>query len=568
MSQSASPRRSRRTVIAVLAVVAVVLIIAVVTTVFVGGFIASTAAGPTPLPPAESGDATVTADGFRLELADGVVVSGGPRVAPAGTVVHAEFVQQSIPGDFGSFATAVAPVVDITLGQGLQPTTPITLDFTFTEEQVQSLLIDRLFVLGESATEGRDVDFVESSWDSTSRTMTGTLEHLSWYTVTQVDEKAAAEQVGEWMDQQSGIRTAKPGCVDEPVQPSGSFILATPWPAAAWVCASETADTVTIELQSNSGLMWEILAEPTGEYAPLTALGVSDILGVESVNFLESYDGLEGDSVLVPGGSMQITFPKPFESARVELQIAPAALNQIAAAEFGVSMFLPARWQSGLEWWNCGAQTLDSIQSALNAQAVLGCVAAATTGTASDLLGILTAAPGLLATQVEGAARTVSDDDNEAFTVSLVAADAIRELPPGANWLFDHSTGGNYTSGDEDIASVVNGTTLGAYPFSTNQWVSCTRTPDQGTYDLGGKWSTLSTGLAVQSYAPAGLTATIQIIGDGRVLWSGSASREAPLARMSIDVSGVNQLTVTAITQDTCGGAPKGYGSLVQAFLQ
>ena len=564
MTHAHTQRRRGRGIILWAAIGAVALILGIVAiVVFIVLPSTSTA------PPSNSATAEVGEDGFRLELEGGVVITGGPDVAAAGTEVTAEIVDQDIPGDFGSFATPVAPVVDITLGDDLQPKAPLTATFTFTKEEAQSLQTDRLFALGESDTEGREVDFVEGVWDNAERTMTVTIEHLSWYTVTQVDDQSLGEQFGEWVDQQMAVRTPKPACVDEPIQPSGSYVLSTPWPNAAWVCATETDDTVTVKLQSNSGLVYEILSRPDGEYAPLAAVSPSGVLTTYVARLVEEkWNALEGDGVLLAGGNMEITYDKPFESAYIELKIEPA-LSQISSIVFGTSMLLPAGAQETLDWYGCGASSLESLAGSSVGPTILSCVAAGAKGVAGKLLSIIATGPGLVATQLEGAAKTFTGENVEGFTVSLVAADAIRELPAGASWLFEHTTEGYSTSGEEDIAELaVGGDSVASYPFSTNQWVSCTSRPVEARYALDGKWKTLSYALALQEFAPEALTATVEITGDGRVLFSGPVVRGPAGERAELDVTGVQELVVSAITDDSCTNASEGYGALVQAYLR
>lgn len=530
--------------------------------------VAVTAAGCAP-EPSTSATAEVTSDGVRLELEGGIVITGDAAVAPAGTEMRAEIIEQEIPGAFATFAEPVAPAIDITLGNNMQPQSPLSVAFTFTEEQASSLSPDQLFVLGESDAEGRDTDFVESTWDASTRTLTGTVEHLSWYTATQVDGNKLDTQAGQWINAQAGVRTQKPGCVDEAIPPSGSFVLASPWPDAVWVCARETSDTVTVELQSNSGLVYEMLSDPQGQYGDLAALSPAGVLTTLAARYADQAGFLEGDAVVLPGGSMDITYDKPFESAYIEVQIEPV-LSQISSLTFGASMLLPTKWAEGLDWYGCAADALETLAGAEVLRTITSCVAAKAGGSAGGLLSIFATGPGLVFTQIEGAVRTAQGSDNEGFTVKLVAADAVRELPEGAQWLFELSTGGTRTSGSEDIANVPDaGANVQAYPFSTNQWVSCTSEPSTSTYGLNGAWDNLSLGLAVQAAAPTDLTATVQIVGDGRVLWSGDVARQSPLPRMEVDVAGVKQLTVTAITDyRPCGSASKGWAALVQAYLK
>lgn len=140
------------------------------------------------------------------------------------------------------------------------------------------------------------------------------------------------------------------------------------------------------------------------------------------------------------------------------------------------------------------------------------------------------------------------------------------ELPAGAQWLYELSTGGTNTSGNQDTASLTTNVGTALYANSTNQWVSCKPQDAQGTYDLSGTRTQLSLGLALQTHAPQGMTAQFRIEGDGRTLWSGSITRGSELERLNLDVTGISTLTVLARTGDACSVEDKGYGALVQAY--
>lgn len=216
------------------------------------------------------------------------------------------------------------------------------------------------------------------------------------------------------------------------------------------------------------------------------------------------------------------------------------------------------------------ADGLETLVGGEALRAMVSCVAAQIGGSGGGLLGILATGPGLIFTQAEGMWRTWQGTDNEGFTVTLIAADAVKELPPGAQWLFDLTTAGDSTSGEEDNANLVTAEgSVASYPFSTNHWISCVRRPSTSAYALNGEFDILSFRPAVQAHAPAGMVASFTVLGDGQQLWTGEAERDWSLPRMEIPVTGVQELTVIASTDfDSCTGARKGWGALVQAHVQ
>lgn len=152
--------------------------------------------------------------------------------------------------------------------------------------------------------------------------------------------------------------------------------------------------------------------------------------------------------------------------------------------------------------------------------------------------------------------------------LSQVQSPSEVELPDGAQWLYELSTGGTNTSGEQDTASLRTNVGAASYANSTNQWVSCSSQDAQATYDLGRTRTQLSVGLALQTHAPQGMTAQFRIEGDGATLWSGSITRGSELERLDLDVTGISTLTILARTGDTCSDADKGYGALVQAYTR
>lgn len=474
----------------------------------------------------------------------------------------AELVDAPIPEDF-SFAAALGQGVDVELENGTQPAQPLSIVLPVPEGSDPN----RVFAIRESDDPARGIEFVDSVFDEESRTVTVQADHLSWYAVTHVDDATLGERFGEWVDIANSVRTTKPDCVDEPDPVSGMYVLADPWPDSTWVCARTEPDRgVTVELQSNSGLVFELLAEPTPQWGQMAALDVAGLgTAVLALRLLEA-GALEGEAVLLAGGSMDATFDE-FDEAYFEMQIEPG-LTQVAAIAFGVGMLVPDEAMKAVDWAECGTGVLESVLggSAEQFSAIVACVATGIGGVGGELLDIVSTGTGLLATQIEGAWREFNRDNVESFTVYLVPEDALREPPAGATWLFSiPSTASDSASGEQDIATLPY--VDGSYPFSANQWVGCYGRTSTTTYELGGKYQTLDFGFALQSHTPDGLTAEYAIYGDGTRMLNGNATVGDPLTRQQLDVSGVDELRIESRTDDQCGSASKGYGAFVQAFV-
>ncbi|HHV20895.1 MAG TPA: hypothetical protein GXZ30_05085 [Propionibacterium sp.] len=509
----------------------------------------------------DSASGKVKADGFRLRLSGGITVSAPSGVAPANTKVSADVVPARIP-DSHSFAVPVGPAVDIKLEDDQQPAAPVTIEFAIPEDV--HVAPETLFVLGQSKEPGRSADFVESSWNPASRTLTATTDHLSWYAVTQVDSENLTERFGQWIGEATGTRSAKPDCVDAPGA-SGTYTLAEPWPTAAWVCAQEKAGTTEVTLHSNSGLVFTVDTEPEGVFSPLTAFSVSGIATAVAATRMQAEGLLKGQGVLLPGEKITVTFQQPVDAVQFRLTAAPG-LTQINVLATGVALLLPPHWSAALDWGQCAVDQLTKTTVGRlrieQLQAMTSCLAAAG-GTAGDLLALLTWGPTTVRTQLDGINRELQGTNVERFTVYLVAADARRELPSGARWLYEIRNSGTLTSGKQDIATLPDGT---SYPFSTNQWVGC-GVDNETRFALNGNWSTLDFAWALQFHTPPGLIAHVTIIADDTPVFMSSTTLGQGLSRRQLDVRGVQELTVRATTNSECTSAAKGYGALVQAYV-
>ena len=514
---------------------------------------------PTAETPTPSAATTVTDDGFSVQLSNGATATGGAGVAPVGTPVSAELTTPVLPTDFG-FAVPLGEAIDLTLGAGLQPDGPIRLTLPVPANADP----ERVFVLAESSDSGRDVEFVDSFFDPVTQTVTVITDHLSWYTVTQVDDEGLVEQFGKWAGSAVGMRSDKPSCVDEPDPRTGGYVLAEPWPTVAWVCATTTVDgSLDVTLYSNSGLVYSVTTDPDGQWQLPTATNLSDIAINALIRRLEA-DGLT-DAALVHGSTARIIFENAHQATiRLELN---AALSQLSTIMMGVRMLAPPGSLDTVEWFECVVGVVDTVDDGLSGaqvKSMLECVAVGAKGAGGDLLGLILSAPGALLSQLEGLGRTTTGATTEEFTVTLVSGDAVRELPDGATWLFDLADGGTFTGGQKEQAQLAGL----SYPFSTNQWVGCHGDVAQTEFDLNGQYAEMSLDVALQDHTPDGLRATYSLVLDDEMKSTTSVTKGERLARSTIDVRGVSILRIEMHTDDDCGTASKGYASLVQSYVR
>lgn len=524
------------------------------------------------LPPGRSARASVGAGGFDVSI-QGVHVIGPAGVAPEGTLVEVKAIDLPLSREVSSFAAPVASGVEITLdGGAVQPQEELQIVFEVPADSGSS----NLFVLGEDESTGTGVAFVDSVWDAEHSTLTATVSHLSWFGAVDVDGDALSTKVGDWINQSLGVESAKPDCVD-----ADSALHFSKVPDdVVWPCAEETAGGASWSLQSNSGLVWEVLSEPKAHYDPLTALGLTGIATIEAVNLIGP--GLEGDTVVIPMETLTGSFggQSPYTIA---LQVEPG-LSQIATIMFGLSMIFPTKWVELASRAEClvdVVQAATSSPSGETVRTILGCVGDFLEGAGGGLIGILLTGPGLLASQLEGIAREISQTNTVQFTLGYSDATQVASLPPGAAWLYELPQEIVPHDAEQVAASVPVGDKVVVFRNSSSVWVGCDGDVHVEIFYLDGEYSELSFGLGLLEHTPDGMSASFQmrVVGEDDshfVLPQSFATdvgqwtlqRGTILERQTVSVEGVSSVALYSATDDACGTADIGYGALLDAYVR
>lgn len=349
----------------------------------------------------------------------------------------------------------------------------------------------------------------------------------------------------------------------------GQLSIEPPSDEVVWPCVSSHGDTIELSLQSNSGLVWEILTEPKGSPLPLTAGSLAGLATAALANQLD--ESLEGDSVLIPLETAKFEYTASDPPQQVALRTEPG-LSQIATIIWGLTMLFPAKWLDNLKDAECLVDIVEGASAGASAEitrAVLECAAEALGGVVGGIVGILLSGPALLATQLDGAIREINRTNVVVFTTQLTPYPTeVLTLPAGAKWLHEVPSTGTSTSGNQDSADVVDNGRIYEYRNSTNHWIGCDGTVAKSVFALDGQWTELSIAFGLQTATPDGLSAQLVISGDGTPLLSTSVSQGTVLTRRVIDVTGVTSLEVEASTQDPCGFSPEGYGAFLDTFVR
>lgn len=522
------------------------------------------------VPLGNSAKTTVGTDGFTIAIS-GASASGPAGVVAPGTSVRMEAIDAPIPREVAAFAQVAGAAVSLTLN-GSQPLAPVEVAFDVSEGADSDLL----FVIGEDAASGTGVSFVESSWDAAEEKLVASVEHLSWFAPVKVDTDKLSDRVAAWINQSLGTRSAKPSCFGS--DPDLEFSSVTD--NIAWPCVSESTSGVEWSLQSNSGLVWEILTQPKAAYKPLTALSVTGLATIETVRLIG--DGLEGDTVLLPLETLRGSL-RSGQSATFALQVEPG-LSQVATLVWGLSMIFPSKWLDIASNGECMVGVVKAGTSALSGEtihAVLSCMASVLKGAGGKLFGILLTGPALLSTQLEGLAREIARTNTVQFTLGYRDDNQLDSLPAGATWLYGLSKEGTYHSGLKDSAAVPVGDNEVVFENSTTVWVGCNGEVSKTSFYLDADESELSFSLGLQDIAPEGMSAEFLItaIDDehrrfifpetyAAELGRWTVTRGEPLDRQSISLDGFWVVTIYAATDSPCGDSDEGYAALLDSYVK
>lgn len=354
MTDISGTKRRRRRVGVLVAIVA-----AVATVAGVGGFILLHGVQP---PSGRSAETSVGEGGFSVEVA-GARVSAPAGVAAIGTRVRVQVIDAELPPAWAEFAEPIGATVDITLGDGLQPQRPITVDFALenapsddaavfvVSEDPDSAFLDHE-VLGEAA--GARVEDTSIAGSRAS----ATLDHLSWTTVVQVSGERMIEQLAFLIKQSFGTAYAQPSCTGRSASIGGYAVLLSGESSSdgLWPCvAAEDEETLALQLHSNSGVAWVISSWPQGR-SRLEG-GSADLVGLLQDALAGRQfpdDGLSAPVLPGESATMLLDVGDTFENV-LEVDASPSAqaevhgpLTLLAQSLSALSALLPLDWSEAV----------------------------------------------------------------------------------------------------------------------------------------------------------------------------------------------------------------------------
>lgn len=376
-----------------------------------------------------------------------IVIPAGS--APAGTKVEASFEDRAPTGTDPEVLKTLTQAFKIRLGDGLQPSKPLTVTIPVDKGQlIPELEADTpakvaMMVQSEGAT---TPDLVQGNWDPAAGTITAQVPHLSWVWPVQLNLGAVMKNVRDFVMQSLNIEYPKPECADQPVT-IGTISYRPVSPAPAWLCVSESNGSLTVTASPNSPIPFLTTTAPAADAANKTEVSLATAFAVavaDNSGFTKKHQ-----AIMMPGASAAYTFGgAPADDVRVGFQQFPAMLLvSILAKVFDVALghFVDSKALDAVEKADCMQNVVDTSQAGkpLSPAVAAGVVKSffACVGTvvklslpAQIIMAILTAGPQFLVTSALGIVNELTGQsifDATVFAVKVASpATKVVQLDP------------------------------------------------------------------------------------------------------------------------------------------
>ncbi|EPD84247.1 hypothetical protein HMPREF1529_02312 [Microbacterium sp. oral taxon 186 str. F0373] len=420
---------------------------------------------------AESVSGTVGEAGIELHL-EGVTVTAGADVAPSGTTMTLTSDTRA-QEDLGEYATALSGGVSITLGDGLQPASPISISFDVGRDlqagvDVDGTVVPNIFALSSQTAAGDWVAPTIAQADLNTGIVSAQVTHLSWFSPISV----AIGEAWKAVKQSMGIETARPECATDRPKLNGVEVDGQPW--NAWVCLVADGSGVSVELTSNANLPFIFLTRPaatvtTHPEVSFSAIGTQaffDVLRPDKADLL-----LQGGSVTLDfGGATPDRISMRQDGGLSVIRILLDVAGAFTPAKAAQSLLMDKFGQ--LECFAKLAQTGLSVSASVEqvasfTGAFFSCASAALGDFpgVSTILWVLGAAPGSVVAMVQGALNLVTGL-NETQVVFLSSASAKPEVNCEQMNAAAYQRGVRTAELHSEIPPFIHGTTDGMLQFA------------------------------------------------------------------------------------------------------
>lgn len=374
--------------------------------------------------------ANLTVDGVRIAIPAGAV--------PAGTKVDATYGDRVPSGLDDASLLALAKPFKIGLGDGLQPTKPLTVTIPVNRD----LLADELSEDTTSTvammveSEGSSVpNLVPAEWDPVAGTLTAEVPHLSWLTPVQLDLRKVIRAVRDSVLQGLGIEYPKPGCADKPVTVVGRTYTAVS-PAQAWVCVGESSGTLTVTAGPNSPIPFMVTSTPSGSATNKTEVSAGTAFSVALAQNLDITSGSR--AIMMPGADAQFTIQGAPDQVTLDFrEYSPMLLMSILVKTLDVTLGKMGNtvhldkiaaagcMQNILDTSQAGSPLSSAVAGGI-VKSFFGCVGTVLELTlpAQIVLGILSAGPQFFVASALGLVNEMTGDGTFSATVTSSKKDS------------------------------------------------------------------------------------------------------------------------------------------------
>lgn len=380
----------------------------------------------------QSASGVVDDMGIELHL-DGVTVAAGPDVAPAGTEMRLTSDPKQLDG-LGPHAESLSGGISVTLGDGLQPASPISITFKVddlpADVEVDGTLVSNVYALASQTAAGEWAAPTIAEADTTSGTVSAQVTHLSWFSPISI----AIGEAWNAVKQSLGIESPRPDCATDVPELNGVKLAAQPW--NAWVCFIPDGDGVEVEMTSNANVPFIFRSTPGASVVSSPGLNFS---ALASQVFFDSWYPGEGN-LLQHGGSVRLNFAGATPDSISMNQDGTILILRILLDVFGAlvpdkvaqALFLDLIGELEcaadlLETVTPGATTADSVGSLTAAFFSCSSLALDTHPGASLILWAVGAAPGSVIALLQGAINEATGVD-KSEVVFLSSAPARNPL--------------------------------------------------------------------------------------------------------------------------------------------
>ncbi|WP_307101497.1 hypothetical protein [Arthrobacter globiformis] len=262
--------------------------------------------------------ADLTVDGVRIQVPAGA--------APVGTKVEASFEDRDPTGATDASFKTLAKAFKIKLGDGLQPSKPLTITVPVDRSRLVSERPNdtpttlALMVQSEGSSAP---DLVRAVWNPGAGTLTAQVPHLSFVWPVQLDLKALMNKVRDAVLQSLGIEYPKPDCEGKTATVSGTTYSAISQ-AQAWICVSAIDGNLTVDATPNSPLPFLVSSTPASTARNVTEVSASTAFTVALGRNLGFTKGSQ--AFMLPGADARFTFTAPAGDVKLRFRQYPAML--------------------------------------------------------------------------------------------------------------------------------------------------------------------------------------------------------------------------------------------------